>query len=81
MAGRQVNANVKTTGKAMELLQPFPFLPLNELTRDVIKSYVEAQKALMDAVIKHPNGMMTAEGARRQVRKSARRAKAEVAIA
>lgn len=56
VAGRQVNANVKTTGKAMHLLQPFPFLPLNDLTRDVVKSYVEAQKSLMDVMMKNPNG-------------------------
>jgi len=83
VAGRQVNANVKSAGKAMELLQPFPFLPLNELTREVVKSYVEAQKALMDVVIKHPNGAKTAERARRPSRKPVKRAKVkeEVAIA
>jgi hypothetical protein len=77
VAGRQVNANVKSTGKAMELLQPFPFLPLNELTRDVIKSYVEAQKALMDVVIKHPDRA----GEHRAVRRPAKRAKAKEGVA
>jgi hypothetical protein len=52
IAGKQMNANVKTAGKTMELLQPFPFLPLAELTREGVKSYVDAQKALMDAVVK-----------------------------
>jgi len=82
VAGRQVNANVKTTGKAMELLQPFPFLPFNELTREVVKSYVEAQKALMDVMIKHPNGAMT-EKTRRTVRRPVKNAKTkqEMAIA
>jgi hypothetical protein len=77
VAGRQVNANVKTAGKAMDLLQPFPFLPLNELTREVVKSYVEAQKALMDVVIKHPNG---AEKIRRPARRPVKRAKEELAV-
>ncbi|HXJ90317.1 MAG TPA: hypothetical protein VMS18_26130 [Candidatus Binatia bacterium] len=83
VAGRQLNANVKTTGKAMELLQPFPFLPLNDLTREVVKSYVDAQKALMDVMIKHPNGAKTSERARRPARRPVRRAKAkeEVAVA
>jgi hypothetical protein len=83
VAGRQLNANVKTTSKTMELLQPFPFLPLNELTREVVKSYVEAQKALMDVMIKQPNGAKTAERARRPARKTVKRAtaKEEVAIA
>jgi len=79
VAGRQVNANVKTTGKAMELLQPFPFLPFNELTRDVVKSYVEAQKALMDVVIKHPDGAKTGE--RRAARRPVKGSKAKEAVA
>jgi hypothetical protein len=74
VAGRQVNANMKMTGKAMEMLQPFPFLPLNELTREVVKSYVEAQKALMDAVIKQPEGRMMETG-RRPARRTARKEK------
>ena len=55
VAGRQMNAEVKTVGKAVELLRPFPFLPLAELTREGVKSYVDAQKALVDVVVK-PNG-------------------------
>ena len=67
----------------MELLQPFPFLPLNELTREVVKSYVDAQKALMDVMIKHPNGAKIAERARRPARRPVKRARAkeEVAVA
>jgi len=52
VAGKQVNANVKTAGKSLELLRPFPFVPLAELTREGVKSYVDAQKALMDVVAK-----------------------------
>jgi len=83
VAGRQVNANVKTTGKAVELLPPFPFLPLNEITREVVNSYIESQKALMDVVIKHPNGAKMEERTRRPARKPVKRAKVkeEVAVA
>jgi hypothetical protein len=52
VAGKQMNANVRTAGNALELLRPFPFVPLTELTREGVKSYVDAQKALMDAVVK-----------------------------
>jgi hypothetical protein len=55
VAGQQMNATVKTAGKSMELLRPFPFLPLAELTREGVKSYVDTQKALMDVIAK-PNG-------------------------
>lgn len=52
VAGKQMNATVKTAGNALELLRPFPFVPFAELTREGVKSYVDAQKALMDAVVK-----------------------------
>ena len=41
---------MKTAGKALELLKPFPFLPLAELTREGVKSYVDAQKELMSVI-------------------------------
>ena len=52
VAGRQLDANVKTAGKTLELLRPFPFVPFAEVTREAVKSYVDAQKALMDVVAK-----------------------------
>jgi hypothetical protein len=55
VAGRQMDADIKTVGKTVELLRPFPFLPLADLTREGVKSYVDAQKALVDVVVK-PNG-------------------------
>ncbi len=52
VAGRQMNASVKTAGKTLELVRPFPFLPLAELTREGVKSYVDAQKELMGVIVK-----------------------------
>jgi len=52
LAGKQMNANVKTAGKVPELLKPFPFVPFTELTREGVKSYVDAQKALMEVMVK-----------------------------
>jgi hypothetical protein len=43
---------VKTAGKTLELLRPFPFLPLGELTREGVKNYVDAQKELIDVMVK-----------------------------
>jgi len=50
VAGRQMNASVKSAGKTLELVKPFPFLPLAELTREGVKSYVDAQKELMSVI-------------------------------
>jgi hypothetical protein len=52
LAGKQMNANVRTAGKVPELLKPLPFVPFTELTREGVRSYVDAQKALMDAMVK-----------------------------
>jgi len=52
VAGRQMNATVKTAGNALELIRPISFVPFAELTREGVKSYVDAQKALMEAVVK-----------------------------
>jgi hypothetical protein len=69
VAGKQLNANVKTAGKSLELLRPFPFLPLAELTREGVKSYVDAQKAWMDGMVKPPARPKTAgRGVRRAKR-------------
>jgi len=66
LAGEQMSANVKTAGKALELLKPFPFVPFTELTREGVKSYVDAQKTLIDAMVR-PTGerKFTAHGARK----------------
>ena len=54
VAGRQMNAGVKTAGKTMELLKPFPFLPLAELTREGVKSYVDHDYVLAFARAEDP---------------------------
>jgi len=83
VAGQQMNANVKTTGKTMELLRPFPFLPLAEMTREGVKSYVDAQKALMEVIAKPSNGRQhpgkTEHHAKRPVRTAKKRAAAAAA--
>jgi hypothetical protein len=71
LAGRQLNANVKTAGKTLELLRPFPFLPLSELTREAVKSYVDAQKALMDVMVHPPAAAKTAKKPVRKVKAAA----------
>jgi len=77
LAGKQINANMKTAGKTLEVLRPFPFLPLSELTREAVKSYVEAQKALMDVMVKPPMGLKTKP--ERHVRRPVRKEKAAAA--
>lgn len=56
VAGRQINANVKAAGKTLELIKPFPFVRLAELTRKGVRGYAYAQKALMGVISKSHAG-------------------------
>ena len=75
LAGRQMNASVKTVGKVPELLKPFPFVPFTELTREGVKSYVDAQKALMEVMVK-PAGEHKSHGKTKHHGKAKRHAAA-----
>jgi hypothetical protein len=75
LAGKQMNANVKTAGKVPELLKPFPFVPFTELTREGVKSYVDAQKALMNVMVK-PAGEHKSHGKTKHHGKAKRHAAA-----
>jgi hypothetical protein len=81
LAGQQMNANVKTAGKALEVLKPFPFLPLGELTREGVKSYVDAQKALMDVMVKPAGEHKHASKTKPRAKATARAAKRAAAAA
>ena len=54
VVGQQVNADLKATGKALNMITPFPRTPFQDLTRDGVKSFVEAEKALIDTVVNRP---------------------------
>ncbi|MGC2111680.1 MAG: hypothetical protein WA655_19345 [Candidatus Korobacteraceae bacterium] len=71
VAGRQVNAGMKAAEKTMNMVTPFPFLPIPDLTRDGVKKFVSAEKALIDTVMHRPETKTTGKTAR--VRKHAHR--------
>jgi hypothetical protein len=82
LAAKQMNANVKTAAKTLELLRPLPFLPLADVARETVKSYVDAQKAVMEAVVK-PRAQhkpVTHKTVIKQSKKAARKSK-EAAMA
>lgn len=56
VAGRQMNANLKMASRTMDILGPFPILPISDWTREGLKTFTETQEALMDAVTKPRNG-------------------------
>lgn len=60
VAGRQVDTNLKTASRTMDLLKPLEVMPLSDWTREGVRNFVDAQKALMDAVTKPHNGSAVA---------------------
>ena len=54
VAGKQVNAGMRAAGQTMNLFAPFPFIPIPDLTREGVKNFVSAEKALIDTVMTRP---------------------------
>ncbi len=54
VAGKQVNANMKAAGRTLNMVTPFPFIPIPDLTREGVKNFVTAEKALIDTVMQRP---------------------------
>ncbi|HZQ70707.1 MAG TPA: hypothetical protein VFA68_19425 [Terriglobales bacterium] len=52
VAGHQMNVNFAAAGRAMDIAGPLPLMPISDLTRDGVKTFVDAQRALMEAVTK-----------------------------
>ncbi len=52
VAGRQITANMRAATQVAGMVPRFSVSTLAGLTRDVVKSYVEAEKALLDVVVK-----------------------------
>ncbi len=54
VAGQQVNAGMRAAGRAVNMIAPFPFIPIPDLTREGVKNFVTAEKALIDTVMHRP---------------------------
>jgi hypothetical protein len=77
VAGKQIDVNVKTAGRTVGMLKPFPFLPIGDLTREGVKNFVDAEKALIDTMMKKSTkGTLKGEGrAKPRARKAVKRAR------
>ena len=54
VAGKQVSAQMKAAGQTLNMITPFPFIPIPDLTREGVKTFVNAEKALLDSVMHRP---------------------------
>ena len=69
VAGRQVNAGMRAAGRAVNLIAPFPFIPIPDLTREGVKNFVTAEKALIDTVMHRPETKHSTKTAAHRARK------------
>jgi len=72
VAARQSNAQVKAVGKTMDMLPPPPFINWPEMTRESVKSIVDAEKAVIDTVTKRRMEPRKVSRATRRRKKPAR---------
>ncbi len=82
VAGRQANAGMRAAGKTLNMIAPFPFIPIPDLTREGVKNFVTAEKALIDTVMHRPEPKRAAKPvAHRKGRRGGRPIKVETATA
>ncbi len=54
VAGKQVSAQMHAAGQTLNMITPFPFIPIPDLTREGVRTFVNAEKALIDTVMHRP---------------------------
>ena len=72
VAGKQMNASLKASGRAAEMIKPLADIPVPELARKGVKRFVDAEKALIDSVTKRPAGQKSAAKKGRKAKRNIR---------
>ena len=73
---------MRAAGKTLNMIAPFPFIPIPDLTREGVKNFVTAEKALIDTVMHRPEPKRAAKPtARKGRRRAGRPIKMEAATA
>jgi len=80
VAGQQMNVNLSSANKTMSMLNPARLMPMASLTGEGVRSFVEAEKAIIESVVK-PKKMAEKPRPRPKVKPRARRTKAAAAAA
>jgi hypothetical protein len=81
VAGQQVRVGMKAAGKTVNMIAPFPFLPIPDLTRESVKKFVSAEKELIDTVMHRPEPKHTPKKTAARARRRPRAIKVEAATA
>jgi hypothetical protein len=78
IAGQQMNANLKAAARAMEVIKPFRLLSMANIPGEGVKRFVEAEKAMIDSMIK-PRGT-SKQISKHRAKRSPRPRKAATAV-
>jgi hypothetical protein len=81
LAGQQVNVNLQVAGRLGEMANLLRLNPLPTITGDSVKSFVEAEKAVLDSIIKPGNGAKSAPKVERTAKRHNGRRRASAAQA
>ncbi len=81
VAGKQVHANLKATGRAIEMIPPMPYMAIPDLTREGVRSFVDAEKAVIETITKRRTEPKTATKVTRGRKQSHRPPKTAAATA
>jgi len=77
LAGQQLNVSMQTASRAFELKLPLRLLPIADIAGEGVKSFVDAEKALVESMMKSRNHeKAAAKPAHKAAKRPARRAKA-----
>ena len=52
IVGQQMNVNLKAATRTLEVIKPFRLLPMANITGEGVKKFVDAEKAMIDSMIK-----------------------------
>jgi hypothetical protein len=78
-----MGAGVKAAGRTVKMFKPLPLEPLADLTREGVKNFVDAEKAMIDSMMKagRKPAPKPERRAKARVTRKARAAKAAAAVA
>lgn len=56
LASRQMNVNLKSISRTADMITPIRLAPVADLTNESVKTFVSAEKALIDSIVKPRDG-------------------------
>ncbi|HZM11321.1 MAG TPA: hypothetical protein VFC15_14030 [Candidatus Limnocylindrales bacterium] len=78
VTGKQMSASLKASGRALEMVKPLVAIPIPEMAREGVRSFVDTEKALIETMTKRPAGHKVTARKGHSTKRTARTIKPEV---